>query len=275
MKKYLKLPASIGDIALLGSISKLHSILGKHSPSIDRIILDWQRTKTILPAGYAILATIADLYVKSKVLIENVNLSKHLLKINPIKKFINSSKSPEFPKPDLYNFFSKNMLLKVKDSSIDAMLKEDFEQCFMNIDEDLFYDTMLILNELMQNSIDHSSSERYYYYIGKAGNELHFGLLDNGISIPGRLQNDYDADKDIDFLLMSLKPDIGTRTIRRGGLVLDILKNVVKNNKGRIVLLSRRAQYRKYFSTRRSQKNTVNDPIKGTWWMLRFPWRAK
>jgi hypothetical protein len=45
----------------------------------------------------------------------------------------------------------------------------------------------------------------------------------------------------------------------------------VKYHKGTLVLLSRGAQMRKYFGTRRSQINRLKVPLGGTWVFARLP----
>ena len=59
------------------------------------------------------------------------------------------------------------------------------------LDEDLLFSIQLVFNELIQNAVDHSTSERYYLYFGVVKDEVHFGVLDMGITLPSKMEQKF------------------------------------------------------------------------------------
>ncbi len=149
-------------------------------------------------------------------------------------------------------------------------LENRFSEIF-RADEDLAFSCRLMLNELMQNSLDHSSSERYYLYGGVWENEFHLGALDMGITLPGRLEGKYTCASDVEHLKLALKPGITTRRLRPGGLGLSHVFELLKNAEGRLTIVSRRAQLRRYFKRRVTAAGALKYPLPGTWCFGRFP----
>lgn len=109
---------------------------------------------------------------------------------------------------------------------------------------DLEFSASLILNELMVNSVDHSTAERYFLYAGTWNNEFHIGALDMGITIPAKLERKYKASDDVHYLDMALKEGVSTRRQRLGGFGLFYAFEHLKTSRGKLTILSREAQIR-------------------------------
>lgn len=164
------------------------------------------------------------------------------------------------------------MILRGNREHLNIQFLEHVQEVFSGrISKDLFFACKLVTNELMQNSVDHSTSERYYLYAGVWKNEFHAGVLDMGATIPAKLEQKYACSNDVEYLEVALKYGTGTRRQRPGGFGLYYFSDFLKENNGKLTILSRRAQVRRYFKTRRSQKNLLKYPLAGTWCFARFP----
>ncbi|PIU55542.1 MAG: hypothetical protein COS89_07110 [Deltaproteobacteria bacterium CG07_land_8_20_14_0_80_38_7] len=263
------LPAIISD-------GRLDTILGLLSAVRDdsfktHLILDWSNVKEISPAGFAILACVFDSLVEQGCTVTSKKIKKELKEIPVIKNFIHINEFKNLPPPNIHSFENNKIILRGNTTLVDIFFQEYVKNKFSFIlSDDLIYSVNLISNELMQNSVDHSTSERYYIYAGLWKNEFHVGVLDMGVTIPAKLKQKYKCENDLEYLELSLQEGIGTRRQRPGGLGLSYFFDYLKEHKGRLTILSRGAQIRKYFNTRRSQKNLLKYPLYGTWCFSRF-----
>ncbi len=262
------LPSSVDDGRIDWAIALINKIVTAGAARKE-FKLDWRKVANISPAGLAILACIFDTVVEQRARIKNVFIPKRFKGI-PVVKNIQRT-FPSLPSPSINNYESKDMLFK-GNTSLDVLFRERLEEKFSDIlPEELVYDVHLILNELMQNTVDHSTAERYYIYCGAWKNEFHAGLLDMGISIPAKMEQSYSCKDDLDYLKLALKEGTTTRRARTGGLGLAYFFEHLKRHEGKLTIVSRFAQIRRYFRTRRSQINILKHPLRGTWCFARFP----
>lgn len=255
----------------LDTILKIFAEMKSVKENQKRVRLDWTKVKKITPAGYAILACLFDTAVEQKVEIENFNLQQSL-RVNPVIKNLESlSRFKELPKPEIHYFENSESLLEGHELSIHPDFMDRVEWKFKkNLSEDLIFSCRLILNELMVNCIDHSTAERYYLYAGRSGEEFHLGALDMGITIPAKLERKYSAEEDVELLEMSFKEGITTRRQRTGGFGLYQIFEHLKQNEGKLTILSRDAQVRRYFNRRSVIKGSLKYTLDGTWCFARF-----
>ena len=133
------------------------------------------------------------------------------------------------------------------------------------------FDCKIILQELIQNAMAHSGAERHFVYGGLWGREIHCGVLDMGVSIPGKLRQKYPFANDIEAILLALREGTTTRRERAGGLGLFYFHDILKKNRAKLTIASGGAQVRFYFETRRSQKSALKHFLPGTWCFARLP----
>lgn len=270
MRNILLLPEVIDD-GRIDVILKLINLAKTYSCEKKELKLDWSKTRTLSPAGIAIMACVFDFLVEQRTTIKNVNISKKLLDIPVVLNFKNIKNFVALPKPDVNNFENHVLIVKGIENGINTLFTERLDEKFSNkILEDVLYAGKLIINELMQNSMDHSTAERCYLYAGLWNNEFHIGLLDMGITIPAKLEQKYTCQDDIEYLELSFKKGSSTRRQRTGGFGLYYFFEFLKENEGKLTIVSRRGQIRRYFKTRRSQKNILKYPLPGTWCFARF-----
>lgn len=214
--------------------------------------------------------------IEQKCFLKNVFLKKRLSNYPVIKNLLNTSRYATLPKPDIHNYSDEHCILSGKESSIDILFMERIKENYGKyLSEDLEFSCRLILNELMQNAVDHSTAERYYLYAGKWKQEFHIGVLDMGITIPAKLEQKYVYKDDVEYLKISFKPGIGTRRKRPGGVGLSHTFDVLKNHQGRLTVVSRDAQIRRYFKRRQTQQGSIKHRLNGTWCFTRFPLEEK
>lgn len=274
MTKNITLPKVIDDGRLDWALSLLNESR-RIANTREEIKLNWRSVKSISPAGFAILSCLFDTFVEQKNLIKFVFVSKKFKHIPIINNLINIKNFNALPSPNIQNYENDEMFLK-GNIAIDVLYQDLFKEKFSHIlSDELIYDCLLILNELMQNTYDHSTAERYYLYAGVWGDEFHIGVLDMGISIPAKMEQRYSCDDDIEYLKLALKEGTTTRRIRTGGVGLSYFFHYLKRNEGKLTILSRNAQIRRYFKTRRSQINILKYPLYGSWCFARFPIRGK
>ena len=91
-----------------------------------------------------------------------------------------------------------------------------------------------------------------------------------GVSIPAKMEQKYEAKNDVEFLQKSLKLHVGTRRTRTGGLGLHHMFEIIKKQKGRLVIISRDAQMRIYFQRGQTKTNQLKHKLYGTWCMARL-----
>ena len=265
----IKLPSIIDDGRLDWAFSLLHESRNIRKPR-EEIRIDWSAVQEISPAGYAILCCLFDSFVEQRNKIKCVFCKKIFHNAPVIQNLMDTGKFPSLPSPDIHNMETTDTILK-GETSIDILFQERFREKFASLlSEELAFDCLLILNELMQNSFDHSTAERYYIYAGMWKNEFHAGVLDMGISIPAKMEQRYTCNDDLEYLELALKEGTSTRRTRTGGVGLAYFFHFLKRNGGKLTIISRDAQVRRYFKTRRSQKNMLKHTLHGTWCFARF-----
>ena len=195
----------------------------------SEIEVDWQHVMTIEPAGKAIISILIDQAVEKNCLLLHINLTAHLRQQHPLLK--NLYKKDGLPESTQHNFRDKSSFIICCQGGIDLHYKEILINHFsQRLDEDTLFSIQLVINELIQNAVDHSTSERYYIYFGILERHIHLGVLDMGVTLPSKMEQKYNADNDIDFLEMSLIKGITTRRMRVGGLglyhTLEMIKDV-------------------------------------------------
>jgi|GEM_PF-2300186 anti-anti-sigma regulatory factor len=264
-----KFPESIDDGRLDSILSLFSSI--RSSQSV-KYALNFERTQNISAAGIAILMCLSD------------SLREHQtpawphsfqLKNTPTSDFLRSTLSNSglqnlVPIRDM-RFFDKNYLVQGVEDSIAPQFLDEVERNFKDqVSEDDLWYARLILNELMQNAKDHSTSERFYIYFGKESDHLQFGVCDMGVSIPAKIEQKYVASDDMEYLKKSLELHVGTRRTRKGGLGLNHMFKILQKQKGRLVIISRDAQMRIYFQRGQTKADRLKEKLYGTWCMARL-----
>lgn len=271
----LFLPAVLED-GRLDTLLKIFYLMKTSSQTAKKIRLNWSKVNQISPAGLAILACLFDSAVEHKCRVECVFVKKVLKNYPVVENFVNISTFKILPKPTLHDFSNEFFILSGCESSLNILFMEKVRlHCGCDLSEDLDYSCQLIVNELMQNSVDHSTSERYYLYAGKWGHEFHVGILDMGITIPAKLEQKYSCASDVDYLTLSLKEGISTRRQWAGGLGLSHTFALLKEYQGRLTIISRNAQIRRYFRNKKIQKGALKHVLNGTWCFARFPYEEK
>ncbi|MBI2083172.1 MAG: hypothetical protein HYT76_06345 [Deltaproteobacteria bacterium] len=263
------LPSAIGD----GRLDTLLRVFSEIRVSTTkRIDLDWTRVTEILPAGYAILACLFDAAVEHSCRLENVFLKKRFHKIPLIQNLMNISQFKSLPRPGIHDSRVDDFILSGGETSLNMNFMDQVEAKFGNLlSEDLAFSCRLIFNELMQNSVDHSTAERYYAYAGSWKTEFHIGVLDMGITIPAKLEQKYSCANDVEYLMLCPEVGISTRRQRLGGLGLSHTLDLLKGHQGRLIMVSRDAQMRRYFKRRHIVRGRLKHRLNGTWCFTRFP----
>lgn len=234
------------------------------------ITIDWANVEQIEPAGLVIMSIILDQAVEKKCSIQNKNIPTSLRKKYSNHIFFKSEVGDSLPIPRAHDFKDESSFTLCCQGGIDLRYKELLSQKDYKIDPDLEFSIQLVFNELIQNAVDHSTSERYYLYFGKIKEEIHFGLLDMGVSLPAKMEQKYNASDDVEYLELSLKEGISTRRQRTGGLGLFHTFEMIKEQQGKFVFISRDAQIRRYFSQRKVNRMTLKSRLNGTWVMFTF-----
>lgn len=237
----------------------------------DKIILDWKETISLSPAGHAILCCLFDSFIEQRNDIQLSNINKKLKSIAILHNLAKLTTFNCLPDPKIQGCTRTNMILRGNGTSIDIAFQEYLKETFgHHLTDDQLYACTHISNELMQNTVDHSTGERYYLYAGTWKDEFHLGVLDMGITIPAKLEQKYHRANDVEYLELALEKGAGTRRTRVGGFGLYYLFEHLKSIKGKLTLISRNAQIRRYFNTRRSQKNMLKYTLNGTWCFTRM-----
>ncbi|MBF0104489.1 MAG: hypothetical protein HQM16_04080 [Deltaproteobacteria bacterium] len=270
MKHRYTLPRTIDDGRIDYLLKVIHAAKTAGTGKLE-IELEWSKTSAISPAGHALLSCLFDAMVEQRIHVVSKNVPQKISVLPVVANMMNIASFKSLPEPKANNFEDRTMLIRGSAGAIDGLLAERLNEIFSSkIPGDLLYSSLLIMNELMQNSADHSSSERYYAYAGLWNNEFHAGLLDMGVSIPAKLEQKYECQNDIGYLELAMEDGTSTRRQRTGGLGLHYFFDLLKENEGKLTILSRRAQIRRYFKTRRSQKGMLKYPLIGTWCFARF-----
>lgn len=232
--------------------------------------LNWRKVISISPAGMAILACLFDTFVEQGNRVKCTFVAKRFKDIPTISNMMKIADFRALPQSDANSFEDDAMILRGR-TSLDPLFAEGFREKFAKVaGEEISYDCSLILSELMQNTVDHSTAERYYAYAGIWEDEMHAGVLDMGISIPAKMAQRYDCTSDLEYLELALREGITTRRRRSGGVGLAYFFDFLKRNEGKLTIMSRGAQVRRYFKTRRTQRGKIKFPLRGTWCFARF-----
>jgi len=258
------LPRVLGSERLDTVLSLLFSLRDE-----EVIHVDWSKVQKIEPAGLAILSILFDQSIEKKCKLIHENIKPVLKKKYPLILFTDE-KFSQLPSPVLHDFNRPNAFLLCCQGGVDLRYKENLARSFFNLDEDLLFSVQLVFNELIQNAVDHSTSERYYIYFGLEDDEVHFGVLDMGVSLPAKMEQKYNAIDDINYLELSLKEGISTRRQRVGGLGLFHTFHMIQGLKGKFVFISRDGQIRRYFSQRKVNRMKLKHRLNGTWVMFTF-----
>lgn len=240
------------------------------------IQLNWTNVKNISPAGYGILACLFDSALEQGVELENTFVKKNFKSLPVVKNLLEIASYRKMPKPSVHDFEVDDFVLQGQENALNPVFIQRFEEKFGNLlGEEMTYSCQLILNELMQNSVDHSSSERYYMYGGlwnvKEKREIHIGVLDMGVSIPAKLAQKYREISDQDYLDLALKEGSTTRRARPGGLGLYLTFEHLKQSDGTLTVVSRHAQLVRYFKSKTVRRRKLKFSLNGTWCFARFP----
>ena len=267
-EKTIKMPETIHDGRLDLILAILDLIQSKQSEA--KILFDFQKTKVIEASGYAILCCLSDALREHQKTSGVFGLQK-IKHAEFIRKLLENKPSNTFLPIVKMKLVTPTFILKGLEQCIDPSFNEDLDQIFMaSLGEEKLWYVRLILNELMQNAMDHATSERYFLYAGFHESHFQFGVCDMGVSIPAKLEQKYNCMDDFSYLKKSLEFGVGTRRARPGGLGLNHMFEALKSQKGRLVILSRNAQLRIYFNRRKTEGGMLKKPLRGTWCMARF-----
>lgn len=263
----IRLPATIDDGRLDWALDLLER---SRSAGKAPLRLNWRKVKSISPAGMAVLACLFDTFVEQGNRINCVFVARRFKDIPVIRNTMRIAEFHALPQPDANSFEDDAMILRGR-TSLDTLFVERFREKFAKAaGEEISYDCSLILSELMQNTVDHSTAERYYVYAGIWKGELHAGVIDMGITIPAKMAQRYDCKSDLEYLELALREGITTRRRRSGGVGLAYFFDFLKHNEGKLTIMSRGAQVRRYFKTRRTQRGKTKFALRGTWCFARF-----
>jgi hypothetical protein len=254
----------------LGS-ERLDTVIGSFSAMKDNseVQLNWSKVEVIEPAGHALISILIDQAIEKKCSLIHSNMSPKIKKSYPL--LTNEFQEIGLPKPEQHFYKDQNSFSICCQGGINLLYKEILINEYGNrLEEDLLFSIQLVFNELMQNAVDHSTSERYYLYFGLIKDEVHFGVLDMGITLPSKMEQKFNAENDIDFLELSLQEGITTRRLRTGGLGLFHTLEMIKDMGGKFVFISRDGQIRRYFSQRKISRLKLKSRLQGTWVMFTF-----
>ena len=239
--------------------------------------LDWERVETIAPAGFAMLACLHDVSIEQGKRLTHHKVPRRFRDIPVVCNLIGKNNG-KLPRPQIHDHDIAKSLLVGRESGIDPLFPDHINERFGDLmDEELQYSIRLILNELMQNTVDHSTAERYYLYAGvwpssSHGNEIHVGVLDMGVTIPAKLETKYAISNDDEaYLELALEKGVTTRRQRPGGLGLFYTLDALRDTDGQLTIVSRHAQLTHYLRHRTIQRRKLRRRLRGTWCMARFP----
>ncbi len=263
----IKLPSEIGD-GRLDTIIKIFDLIRSHK----EITLNWRRVQNINPAGFAILACLFDSAVEQHCELKNLFLKKEIKNNIVIQNLLNINSQKTLPKPEIHHFHHEYGILRGLEKVVyPGFMEEAGSKATRNLSPRLFFYAKSLINELMVNAYDHSTSERYYLYAGKISNELLIGVLDLGATIPAKMAQKYNFKDDLEYLENALKKGTTTRRIREGGLGLFHTLETLRQSKGKLTIISGNAQIRRYFKSRIVRRKKLKVRLRGTWCFARFP----
>lgn len=264
----LRLPTHFSDARLSDVVQFLYNLT---TPNSKPIRLAGHNVKSLSPAAKAILSLVVDrVRMQDKPVICD-HFSKTLATYPPMKHLQGTPRGKLCTTEEV-SYSDSQTLVIARDATVHPLMNSVLEDHFSkDLSNEQLFHLQLLSNELIQNAADHSGAERTYYFAGPWKDHFQFGILDMGISIPARMERKYPEHSNVELLELALKKGFGTRQTREGGLGLHYLWEIMKQHGQRFVLMSRDAQVRKYFSTRRSQKGSLKKPLLGTWVLARLP----
>lgn len=256
-----------------GRLDTVLAVLNSISDNKDKeLVLNFSKTEKISPAGFAILACLFDYSIEQNCSINVINLDAQFTNFKVIKNLLGQFSYCKLPDVRIHDSDGDQFILRGRGPHIAGDLVNELENFYQSkISEDLMFSLQLLTNELMLNSVDHSTAERFYWYTGIWNEEIHLGLLDLGVTIPAKLEQKYSFDNDIHALNKAIKKGTTTRRSRPGGLGLYNTSLCLKESKGILVLISRRSSVRYYFRRRKEAKTILKHSLPGTWCFTRFP----
>ena len=165
---------------------------------------------------------------------------------------------PDFLK---FPYHGKDFSLDWFEKSLKPLFLESFfaKQGGVLTDDEQF-NLQLLFNELTQNALDHSGSEKFLVLIEPFG----IGVFDLGVSIPSKLEQIYQFKNDQEAVEAALKEGITTRRLRPGGFGLYYTLDQVKQSEGYLYIASRSAQIRRYLKSKKIERKILNPPMRGT-----------
>ncbi len=266
---------SIGFGRLDGLVALFSDLVESAAGSVE---VHWERVESIAPAGFAILACLYDTAVEQGRRLTHHGMARRFRDIPVVRNLLALSNARNLPRPDIHDQERVDSLLVGRMSSIDPFFPDRVDERFGHLmDEALQFSVRLILNELMQNAVDHANAERYYVYAGVwptsgRGNEIHVGVLDMGVTIPAKLETKYARpNSDRSYLELAQKKGVTTRRQRPGGFGLFYALEELRDTGGQLTLVSRNAQLTHYLRHRTIQHRELTRRLRGTWCMARFP----
>ncbi|MEI8347525.1 MAG: hypothetical protein WCG27_08655 [Pseudomonadota bacterium] len=146
------------------------------------IIFDFVNNQKIEIAGLAILDCLSDLlhehHIASKIMGMNKKNGQHQF----MAKILSTSNKHSALLPVREMSFKKSdCILWGFEQGLSPLLMDEMDDHFKNkISEKNRWYIRFILNELMQNAVDHSTAERYFMYVGIIQNKISLGVLEWG-----------------------------------------------------------------------------------------------
>lgn len=270
-EKLFELPQEIGD-GRLDLLLEIFQYIWSSDQS-KALVLDFSKTLSITPSGLAIMACLADCLRENSIVCRVQKLSDKIPSysfLSAILFNVPSGKTQLRPIQEMAINLKDQILQGVSLAIAPGFLDKVDEKFNQYLSEDELWHVRFILNELMQNAKDHSTSERYYLYAGLEQGDFQFGVCDMGVTIPAKLEQKYSCTDDLEYLKKSLVSGVGTRRERSGGLGLSHMVEILRSQKGRLVIMSRKAQIRLYFERRKTEGSFLKYPLRGTWCMARL-----
>jgi anti-sigma regulatory factor (Ser/Thr protein kinase) len=261
------LPSEVSDSrhdTLICILKEIHSGRG--------IILDFSRVVKISPAGFAILQIIVDASCEHQTFLDFINISSSLSFCGKLKNILEIKKNTaHFLRMEDLSVVTSTSINIGKVGTIAPEFSQMVEDRFLKVlGEEKTWNINLVCNELMQNAVDHSSSERYFLYAGINGSDFEFGVLDRGVTIPAKMATKYQQQEDFSYINEALKLGVGTRRTRVGGMGLYYMFENIKDMKGKLVIESRYGHLRRHFNARKVNSSRLKNPLWGSWCMGRI-----
>lgn len=184
-----------------------------------------------------------------------IELLREEARVRNIALSIKKNPAPEFPVHD------KSYSLDWFEGGLKPLFLERFLEIHAKtISEDRAFELRLLFNELTQNALDHSGSEKFLVLL-----EPHaIGVFDLGVSIPAKLEQKYIFQSDTEAIEMAMKEGVTTRRLRSGGLGLHYTLDLLKKEKGTLLIASRRGQLRRYIKSKKITRLELDPKMPGT-----------